>query len=118
MGMFDSIIINPEKLPVTREEKILLKDAVFQTKDFDKLLLLYLISDNDELLISKQKEENSNKPNFYIEEEMRIKPTDIFFDKTAYHGHLNFYTSISSIWYEFEAKFTDDKLISIKRIIR
>lgn len=118
MGMFDSIIINPEKLPVSGEEKILLKDAVFQTKNFDKLLLLYMISDNDELLLSKQKEGNSNDPYFYIEEEMKIKPNDLLFDKIAYHGYLNFYTSISSLWYEFEAKFTDDKLISIKRIIR
>lgn len=116
MGMFDSIIINVEKLPVTEEEKTVLKNAVFQTKNLEKLLLLYSISDNGELLLSKQKNGASFEPVFLVEyETIPILDNDSF-EKTPCHGYLNFYTSISSLWYEFEAKFTDDKLISIKRI--
>jgi hypothetical protein len=118
MGMFDSIIINAEKLPVTEDEKIVLKDAVFQTKHLEKLLLVYMISDNDELLLLKRKNSISSEPISFIGDETESIPNYNAVEKITYHGYLNFYTDISSIWYEFEAKFTDDKLISINRILK
>lgn len=86
MGMFDSIIINVEKLPVTQEEKKLLTDAVFQTKDLDNSLFLYMISDDDELLLSKQKDSSSFKAYFFSAEKLTTKPDNIFFEKVEYHG--------------------------------
>ena len=35
---------------------------------------------------------------------------------TDFHGHVQFYKSVSDVWYEFKAKYTDGKLVSIVQV--
>jgi hypothetical protein len=120
MGMFDSIKINSDKLPVSVAEKELLKDAVFQTKDLEQCLLMYVISDSGELLLSEfadEKNKKENIPVMFLEEYFTdFKQEKVIYTKTAFHGYIRFYTSADKTWYEFRAKFTDDKLVSLERI--
>jgi hypothetical protein len=118
MGMFDSLKINSEKLPVPENEKILLKNIVFQTKDLERSLLLYFISDSGELLLAETFDEENPEdkiPVSFMEGEIDLNEIKIY-TKIAFHGYLVFYTLIEKTWYEFKAKFTDDKLVSIERI--
>ena len=36
---------------------------------------------------------------------------------TDFHGFINFYTKVSGIWYEFKAKYTDGKLVSVVQVL-
>lgn len=117
MGMFDSIKINVEKLPVSLEEKIILKDVVYQTKDLEKCLMLYIISDDDELLLTESIRNNDGKvAGMYHDDDSDYKNDELIYTTVPYHGYISFYTSLDNVWYEFKAKFTDDKLVSIERI--
>ena len=120
--MFDSIKINSQKLPISAVEKELLKDVVFQTKDLEKCLLIYQISDAGELLLSEypDKENKDEKIAVMFNEEYLtdFDLKDLTHSKIPFHGYLRFYTMVNDIWYEFKAKFTDDTLISIERIFK
>ena len=43
-----------------------------------------------------------------------LERTNVRLETIPHHGYVNFYTSISKKWYEFNAKFTDGKLVEIK----
>jgi hypothetical protein len=120
MGMFDSIKINSEKLPISAAGRVLLRNVVFQTKDLEKCLLMYQISDEGELLLSEypDKENKTEKIAVIFNEEYLtdFNLKELTYSKISFHGYLRFYTMINDVWYEFKAKFTDDMLISIERI--
>lgn len=123
MGMFDHIIINSQKLPVSSSEKELLKNKVFQTKDLEKCLLSYEITNDGELMLQNIKDEKTSEGIPYFREmgeddEEYVENKDILYEKIPYHGFIRFYTFINNTWYEFKAKFTDDKLVSIERIFK
>lgn len=121
MGMFDNIIINSEKLPVSSQEKELLKNKIFQTKDLENCLLLYEITNEDELVLLNTKEEKTSEliPHFIdMDDKEYTEEKNIVREKTPFHGFIRLYTSINKVWYEFKAKFTDDKLVSIERVFK
>lgn len=119
MGMFDYLIIDSQKLPASPQEKELLKNEVFQTKDLEKSLLSYEINNDDELMLQNIMDKDSGTLiSFFREFESEIKPaeSEIIYEKIPFHGFINFYTYVNDIWYDFKAKFTDAKLVSIERI--
>ncbi len=122
MGMFDNLIINTDKLPVSDEEKKLIgKNPGWQTKDFDCDLTEIYITDEGELKINRWDYE-------MVPKEERPYPDDngVFglmgsfrrinerLEIINLHGYVNFYSIIGNDWYEFFAKFTDGKLVSIE----
>ena len=86
MGMFDSIQCD-KPLPGPRQPP---EGSWLQTKDFDCSLDLYTITADDKL-VGPQGE-------------------------IPFHGMLNFYTYEDDIWYEYEAKFTDGRLVEISPV--
>lgn len=119
MGMFDYLIINAEKLPVSSEEKAILKNRVFQTKSLNKGLLSYVITNEDELIIQYIKGEESVPYWRGVsghDSEFVSDRDDFLSVKEPFHGLLVFYTNIDNTWFEFEAKFTDGKMVAIERI--
>ena len=125
MGMFNHIKIdNLGILPMSEEELASLdKDHLFQTKEFECLLDLYVLI-GDKLL----KEECEW---YEVPREERPYPDDDGFlglagsmgkrncemIDTHFHGIFNFYTyTDTKTWLEFDAKFTDGKLVEINRL--
>jgi hypothetical protein len=121
MGMFDYLYINTDKLPVSDEEKKLFgKKPDWQTKDLDCTLTKVIITD-DGLL---QTERFNYK---IVPKEERPHPNDdgimgligsfqkenITLETLDYDGIINFYCDFEGKWYEFYAKFTDGRLVSI-----
>lgn len=122
MGMFDNLIINTNKLPVSEEEKEKIgKNPNWQTKDFDCILTEIYITDEGELKINDFNYEIvSKKDRAYPKDEgLRglmgsMKRVNENLKPIKHHGYVNFYSNIGDDWYEFFAKFTDGKLISIE----
>ena len=122
MGMYDNLIINTDKLPVTDEEKKLIgKNPNWQTKDFDCYLTEIYITDEGELKINRWNyEEVSNEERPYPNEEGllgligSLRRVNERLETIQHHGYVNFYSYIGDEWYEFFAKFTDGKLVSIE----
>ena len=122
MGMYDNLIINTDKLPVTDEEKKLIgKNPNWQTKDFDCVLTEIYITDEGELKINRWNYEKVPKeeiphPN---SEGLRglmgiVRRVNERLETIEHHGYVNFYSNIGGDWYEFFAKFTDGKLVAIE----
>lgn len=122
MGMYDNLIINTNKLPVSDEEKIRIgENPGWQTKDFDCDLTEIYITDDGELKINRWKYD-------WVPEEERPYPKDEgikgmigclkrvgeHLETINHHGYVNFYSNIGTDWYEFYAKFTDGKLSTIE----
>ena len=61
MGMFDFIIIDSQRLPVSSSEKELLKNKIFQTKDLENCLFSYEITGEDEILLQNVKDEKTSE---------------------------------------------------------
>ena len=119
--MFDTLIINTDKLPVTDEEKKLIGENFgWQTKDFDCNLTEIYITDEGELKINRwdyekiQKEEIPH-PNGegLLGLIGSLKRVNERLEVIKHHGYINFYSNIGNDWYEFFAKFTDGKLAFI-----
>jgi len=115
MGMFDYVHVEVD-LPDGFEGK------VFQTKSFDRLM--------DDLRITK--EGKLELLHFEMVEDGEWQPSwsDVSIPKwnrvneewvewhnrrgETYHGVFNFYELSDDVWHEYEAKFTDGKLDSIR----
>lgn len=96
MGMFDYVKVSLAKLPLTDEEKALLPNDRFQTKDFDCTLNEIRINDDGTL------------ENDFLWEG-RVDTLDLT-------GSFDFYTiNKKEEWVQFEAHFTDGKLDSITK---
>ncbi|WP_291723137.1 hypothetical protein [Bernardetia sp.] len=100
MGLFDTIKIDVDKLPILEDKKEQLKavQVDWQTKDLEPNLSTYEITDDGKLLLIKS---GWGEDNIDIPKEI------------DFHGILNFYGDVGKDWYEFYAKFTDGKLIEI-----
>ena len=124
MSMFDNIFINTNKLPVSDEEKTIIGDNTeWQTKDFDSVLTEIYITDDDELKINRWEYETvpiEERP--YPDGEGFLgmfgclRRVNERLETIPYHGIITFYgrpDKEKKEWYEFYAKFTDGKLVSI-----
>jgi len=101
MGMFDEVIVKKD-FPIPEEIKDFgdWKNHLFQTKDLDNTMSIYIINEYDELV--EKRTEREYIP--YTEEErkkLKPKPWNIWkeviegettYINTNYHGVLNFYT--------------------------
>jgi hypothetical protein len=125
MGMFDYLYISASLLPVSDEEKKMIgNDVEWQTKDFDRYLTEIYITDDGELKICRWELENVPKEERpYPNDEGilgilgSVRRINERLETLNYHGIVNFYSTINREWYEFSAKFTDGKLVSIEREI-
>ena len=106
MGMYDTLLINTNCLPISAEEIELLSKEEFQTKSLDNCLICYRITDEGFL----ECEESSR-------ELLRTSSTGTNWKRVdEVHGYVTFYTMTKAKeWYEFIAKFTDGKLVKIFR---
>lgn len=130
MGMFDHLFIDTDMLPVSEEEKIKLgKDKEWQTKDFDCILTEIYITRDGELKINTWNyEEVPKEERPYPDDDGimgligSLRRVNEELKTLNHHGRVRFYSYLgdpnddSMEWYEFEAKFTDGKLVEIKRI--
>ena len=129
MGMFDTLYININRLPITRAEKKLLGDnAEWQTKSLDSVLTEVYITEEGKLQVNRWEYEavpKEERP--YPNEEGllaiagSLRRVNEHLETIPYHGYIRFYTSVedeqgTSQWYEFSAKFTDGTLVSIQRV--
>lgn len=120
--MFDTIIINTNKLPVSdMEKKIIGEFPNWQTKNLDCTLTEVYITDDDELKINRWEYETVPKEERPHPNEDGLlgllgsmRRVNQRLEKIEYHGYIEFYSNINKDWYEFNAKFTDGKLVSIK----
>ena len=123
MGMFDYVKIDFDMLPLTDEEKAKYYEnklsLEFQTKDFDCEMTEIHITKDGELKINRwEYEEVPKEERPYPNDEglkglfgsLRRKNERL--ETVNYHGYVYFY----SMDLEFSAKFTDGKLVEIKRI--
>ena len=116
MGMFDSVIIDTNKLPVSDEEKKIIGNGRdWQTKDFDCILTEIHITDElkmntwDQEIVPIDERPDPDYP--FIGSVRRINERLELINHT---GHVNFYCDVNSDWYEFYAEFKNGKLISIE----
>lgn len=101
MGMFDTVYVSLSKLPISEEDRANIdeKDG-FQTKDFDCELAFLYIEDDGKLV---------RREPTWGEIERDDSPKILNF-----HGWFRFYTlGKNRDWYEFQAKFTDGRLVEI-----
>lgn len=116
MGMFDDVIIDTNKLPVSDKEKQIIGDNPgWQTKDFDCILTEIYITDN--LMINRWDHETvpineRPDPEYPVIGSVR-RINEHLEILVNYTGCVNFYTNINKDWYEFYAEFKNGKLIDI-----
>jgi hypothetical protein len=123
MGMFDYLFIDTNMLPISDEEKIIIGDEPgWQTKDFENIMTEIYITNDGELKINQweyevvPKEERPHSDDDGLSGLVgSLRRSNENLETIPHHGYVNFYTSISKKWYEFNAKFTDGKLVEIKR---
>jgi hypothetical protein len=129
MGMFDTIFISLDKLQLSeKERKNLGKDHPFQTKDFECTLTEIYITDEGDLKINRWEYESvprEERPHPNEEGLLgmigSIRRKGERLEKIEHHGYVNFYTILENWhnendWLEFNAKFTNGKLVSIERL--
>lgn len=106
MGMYDYVRVNIDKLPITAEDAKIFgfgDTFDFQSKGWECRLGILIITDEGTLIYEYYES--------LFEDEERTKKI-----LTDYHGYLNFYDYVNTQWFEFNAKFTDGKLVEIKRV--
>lgn len=126
MGMFDNIECN-YPLPITKEllelEDFNIDEVEFQTKSFENLLELYIISEDGELLRKKSTYEWYDDDEYFLKGYMKEVSSEIV--KETFFGVVEFYCYEQlrkevngkvreiSVSVDYEAKFNDGKLISL-----
>jgi hypothetical protein len=123
MGMFDYLFVSASLLPLTDEEKLVIKDDTeWQTKNFDRELTEVYLTNEGDIKINRWELETVPKEERPFPNETGFR--EIFgslrranerLESVTYHGIVNFYTHVEGSWIEFNAKFTDGKLVSIER---
>lgn len=121
MGMFDTIFINNNMLPISDEEKKLIgENPNWQTKDLDCDLSEIYITDNGQLTINRWELEcvpKEERP-YPDADGLRgligsMRRVNERLEVIYHHGYIKFYSSVGGKWYQFLAKFTDGRLESI-----
>jgi hypothetical protein len=119
MGMYDSLHIDPARLPIGHQEQEQLKTADFQTKSVVNILADLYITDEGYLemdhagLLGDADEPISSTPipfdkapTFLPFQNERVRLIDA-------HGSILFYTTTDAGWYQFNAVFANGRLVSI-----
>jgi hypothetical protein len=118
MGMFDTLFVNLDFLPLTSEEQEFLgEDCSFQTKDFDCELTEIYITDDGELKINRfeyQDVPRHERPHPNDDGILglagSIRRINERLETISYNGFVEFYTYVDGVFFEFFAKFDDGKL--------
>jgi len=124
MGMFDTLYIDTDKLPLSdKEKKLLGKNPDFQTKDWDCVMTEIFITENGDLEVNEWEyevvpEKDRPHPNDkgilgIIGSLKRVGERRV---KQDYTGCINFYTGGKLGWIEFNANFIEGNLKSIEKI--
>ena len=121
MGMFDTIFINNNMLPISDEEKKLIGETMeWQTKDLDCALSEVHITDDGQLIVYRWDLEcvpKEERP--YPDADGLLGLRGIMrrvnerLEVIHHHGYIKFYSFVGGKWYQFSAKFTDGRLESI-----
>lgn len=126
MGMFDSLYINIDKLPISEEEKKMFSpNEEFQTKDFDCELKVYRITDDGFLEKEEYDQRYDPEAESVISKLSGTKGAIVFENQRTvrvdYTGDLHFYTYLGSYskpvspnWFIFDATFKEGVLKTIK----
>ena len=120
MGMFDTLYVNLNLLPITSDEQEFLEKGDgcdFQTKDFDCEMTEVYITDEGELKINRfgyeevPKEERRH-PNAegILGLAGSLRRVNQRLETVLYHGIVNFYTYKDEVSFDFFAKFDEGKL--------
>lgn len=113
MGMFDTIKVSLDKLPVSDEEREMLKkekNLWWQTKDFECVLTEIYITDEGELKVNYPEDDG------LLGIMGSLRRANERLEMIPFHGVFHFYTLLDNNgWMEFEAKFTNGKLDAITR---
>ncbi len=125
MGMFDEIKYECKEISLPVIDKILewnidVNSITYQTKDLENLLNLYTVNGEGRLIYKNVKYKWKDDDNAFLKGYMEEESHTL--DDMNYHGVLNFYTYENldkdgkqfSYSLDYEAKFTDGKLTSIK----
>jgi len=102
MGLFDTVICE-YPLPDGREDN----GGHFQTKDMDCYMGAYKITADGRLLEQESR---------WVDDEslpLGLRREDRGWNEIPFHGFLSFYTSDDGVWREYNAKFTDGRLVEI-----
>jgi len=120
MGMYDNLKIKTEMLPISDDDKKLLgENPDWQTKDFDCIFSTAEITEDGKLKFrsfSYGWDENgiSTMTKVTGKKGALIEKNVEWIDLKDYHGFVIFYSSDKNDdWWEFNAKFTDGKLVEI-----
>jgi len=122
MGIYDILKISTSKLPLTDIEKLSIgENHVWQTKDFKCIMTTVEITDDGKLKFLDFRyewDENLKSVISYLTGESGglVVKDEHWVELDDYHGYVNFYSSVNEVWYEFNAKFTDGKLVKIERV--
>ena len=112
MGMFDTVCINTDSLPVSESDKVRLRGTDFQTKSAECGLDTLYITNEGYLEMEElgfRFDDREGKPD-------RLRLLDV-------QGTLDFYTSVKTEqgqlgeWFEFRAVFLAGRLITLDRLI-
>lgn len=118
MGMFDYVKVNLTKLPVTAAELKALRrgsELQFQTKDFECKMATVELTDDGELVFHNFDYSWTDEGTNAFGMKGGLIHTNERDQKINLHGYFNFYTNCGNDWFEFNAKFTDGKLVKIER---
>jgi len=122
--MYDYVIIDKELLPLTKEEKDKIpQDIQWQSKSFDCIMTEVYFTKELTLQINRFEYETVPKEERpypdakgLLEFYGSMRRVNEHLEDLPFHGYVEFYAQIEEEWFEFKAKFTDDKLVEIKRI--
>lgn len=120
MGMFDTLYVNLNLLPLSDEEcEFLGENCSFQTKEFDCDLTEVYITDDGELKINrweydtvpKEERPHPDAPDdSLLALAGSLKRVNQRLETIPYHGIFNFYTYKDGVYFDFFAKFDNGKL--------
>lgn len=117
MGMYDYLKVSIDKLPITNEEKELHGDNLnFQTKEFECTLNTYFITDDGLLQYRHFNQDYLDTTDELFANIGVPDETNGTLVTIPYHGVFRFYDFFGEHFTEFNAKFTDGKLVEIIRI--
>jgi hypothetical protein len=117
MGMFDYFEVDIDILPVDESTKEKMKvQGNFQTKDFDCTMNRIYVTEEGELtryVYTNDYLEYLNSKGEWFPNVGEPNPENGVLEKIPFHGLVEFYDIIDGEWFEFLAKFSDNKLVEI-----
>lgn len=100
MGMYDIIIIDLEQLPINPDDRWLLEEAEFQTKDLGNQLAVYEIRKKGKISLKSHWNTTGTPPSC-----------------RNLCGEIEFYSDdLNGDFWTFRAEFIDGKMVSISHV--